>query len=115
MDRNDIRAKIFNNIEGRFKRVEIEFNGATVELRQPSLRQILMAQGETDRAKALVNLIVGYCYVPGTDEKVFEDTDADSLLAMPFGEDMVRFNKAIETLTSVDVRGQEKNSATQGG
>ena len=50
----------------------------------------------------MINTLVGYAYIPGTDEKIFEDADAASLKQLPFGADLQRIMKALETLTEVN-------------
>lgn len=108
--RDELRAKIFDSRNRHFKSELVEFFGDTIEIRQPTLEQILNAQALEDRREAIINLIIGYCYVPGTDERVFEDTDRPALLKMPFGEDFTRVNEAIARMTSLNVEAAEKNS-----
>lgn len=105
--RDEIRSKMFSGNE--FKKEEINLFGADVEIRQPSLGAMLEFQQNDDRKEAMFQVLLGYCYIPGTDEKVFEAGDKDSILAMPFGPDIVELNKAIEKLTDIDVSGAEGN------
>ncbi len=108
--RDELRGKIFSSKNKQFKTEECEIYGCKVEIRQPSLGMILAAQEGDDRAKAVVMLLVGYCYVPGTEEKVFEEGDVENLLSMPFGDDLIKVNQVIEKLTNIDVLSAEKNS-----
>jgi len=110
MTRDEVRAKIFSSENKRFKTKTIDLFGAPVELRQPTLGMILEAQQSGDRKLSLMRLLVDYCYVPGTEEKVFELTDMDSLMAMPFSEDLMRVNTTIAELTNIDVMSAEGNS-----
>ena len=110
--RDRLRAKIFHSKNKRFERKLISLFGAEVEIRQPSLGMILNAKSHDDTKQAAIELLVSYCFVPGTDERVFEDTDQDVLLEMPFGDDMMRVNEAIGELTNIDIVGAEKNFET---
>lgn len=89
------------------KKKIIRFHGVDIELRQPSLGDVIRAQGEDDRTKGVINTLIDYAYVPGTDEKVFEEADADVLMNMPFGKDFVDANKALEELTEVNFLDQK--------
>ena len=109
--RDSIRAKIFAAENKRFKTKEITIFGADVEIRQPSLGMILKVKEDEDREKAIVRLLIDFCFVPGTDERVFNSEDGDVLLAMPFGNDLIEVNNAIEELTNIDILEQEKNSS----
>jgi len=91
----------------------IEFLGADIELRQPTLEDISKLRTDQDdegvARVAVIDTLVKYSYVPGTDEKVFEEGDADILLKQPFGPD---FARVIETLTELtDVNFQKPKRA----
>lgn len=105
--RDQLRAKIFSADSARPKSMEVEFFGVTVEIRQPSLGRILDLQNDDDRKAAMVDMIIEYAYVPGEQERVFEDADTDTLLGMPWGEDFVRVNDAISKLTGLDIGEEE--------
>lgn len=105
--RDTLRGTIFSH--KKFKSEQLELFGAIVELRQPSLGDILAFQNEDDSKQGLINLLVGYCYVPGTNEKVFELGDADAILSMPFNDDIIRLNQVVENLTGLDVAAEEGN------
>jgi hypothetical protein len=111
LTRDQMREKIFssNNPERNVRKL-ITLYGVEVELRRATLGAILDRQDDTNRKKALVNMMCQYCYVPGTDDKVFEETDFDSILNLPFNNDLAALNQAILELNSIDVMGQEKNS-----
>lgn len=98
--RSDIRDKIFS---AKPKTIRVTLFGAVVELRQPPLAVILSVQEQTadDRMASIFQTMMRYVYVPGTDERVFEDADRDSFLNLPFGEDMQSLQSAITELTNV--------------
>lgn len=109
--RDTIRGKIFASKE--FDKRIVDFFGEKIELRQPSLGLVLQVQDEEDRKSAVIDTLVKYAYVPGTDEKVFESGDEDSLLALPFGPDFIRVSNALEELTKVNFL-DKGDSSSQG-
>lgn len=111
-NRNDIRSGIFSNSKAKSK--QITFFGQQIEIRQPSMRVLLNLQmEEEDPARRASTMIVGYAFVPGTNEKIFEEADIDTIMEMPFGDDMKRLNDTINELTGLTqnaVNEKEKNS-----
>jgi len=98
--RDELRAKIF--AESKLNVIPVKFFGVTIELRQPQLQDILGAQSKDDREAAVIETLIQYAFIPGTDEKVFENADAAGLKAKPFGADFLRVSKALEDLTEVN-------------
>lgn len=105
--RQVLRDKIFGSRNR--KRIVIDILGEKVELRQPSLGDLMDAREEKESKKVVARMIINYCYIPGTEERVFEDADVEAILALPFGEELVAIQNAISELTGVDVKEQEKN------
>jgi len=99
--RDEIRARIFSS--DVFKREEIEAFGITIEIRQTTLGRVLELQAklETDRTKAIGLSFLEFCYVPGTDERLFDEADLDGILALPFGEDFQKVQDVINKLMGV--------------
>lgn len=97
--RDEIRAKIFA-AKPKSEAVE-DFFGTTIEIRQPSLKVALQQRNaaEEDRMYAM---LTDYAFVPGTNEKVFEETDIDSMRELPFGPDFNRLMDKINKLLGVD-------------
>ena len=102
-----IRSGILGSKKGKTKIVDMF--GHNVEVRQPTVGQLLDLETTDDRKKALVNMLAGYCYMPDSDSKIFTKEDANELLALPAGEWLINFNGAIAELTGVDVSEAEKN------
>ena len=98
--RGELRAAIFKSVPQKKK--VIEFRGQMIEIRQPKLADILEAQNEPDRTKGVIDTLIRYAYVPGSEEKVFEEADADSFREMAFGKDFINVNQALEELTDVN-------------
>ena len=61
------------------------------------------AQDIKETKYAVANMIVEYCYVPGTLVKVFEAADVDTLLELRFGNDLRKMQAAITKLTGVNM------------
>ena len=100
LTRDDVRSKIFS--PKKLKSKIVNFFGSEIEIRQSRLSDIVAAAANEDRQNAVIDQLIDCAYVPGTDEKVFEDTDKDSLLALPFGKDFSDVNQAILELTQVN-------------
>ena len=100
VSRGDLRTKIFKSVPPKKKL--IEFRGVMIEIRQPKLADILEAQAEPDRTKGVIDTLIRYAYVPGTEEKVFEEADADSFREMAFDKNFIEVNQALEELTDVN-------------
>lgn len=117
--RDDIRSKIFATKDLKSK--ILDFFGTQIELRQPRLSDILAAQqqqkeqGEDGVSAAVISILLQYAYVPGTSEKVFEDADRDSLLSLPFDENLIAVTDALQELTQVNFtkpKGGSENDQT---
>jgi hypothetical protein len=92
---------------------EITLFGQKVELHQPTLGQMNTVgrlAANDPKIPGIVRIMTEYCYVPGTDEKVFDIGDAEQLTTMPTGKWLADFNAAVQELTGVDVKAAEKNS-----
>jgi hypothetical protein len=109
--RDNIRSKIFSAKNKNRKSKVIDFMGEDVEVRQPTVKQVqeLAKEARKEDSDAVLLSIMEYCYVPGTNDKVFDDADKDNLLGLPVGDWLNNLNKAIEEMTGVDVSAAEKN------
>ena len=108
--RDAIRAAVFSS--ANFSREKIEMFGMVVEVRQPSVREIIdLADSEEGRAR-LANLIIAHTYVPGEQVKVFDKEDFDGILAMPSGEWIIKFQEAFAKLSGTNIEDAEKNLET---
>jgi len=108
VSRNTIRAAILNAKNTERKSKIVDFFGQAIEVKQPTIGQ-LNAMSEDEKTPTLVTLLLEYCYVPGTKDKVFDEADKSELLQLPTGEWLGQFNKALEELTGVNVEVAEKN------
>lgn len=107
--KKEIREAILN---AKPKTAKVVVFGQEVEIRQASVAEVLSgkAEGELpDRATAFAELLIRFCYVPGTNEKVFDDTDVDVLKTIPLGEDVTGIQDAINKLMGIDIEAALKN------
>ncbi len=88
----------------------IELFGEEVEIRQPTLGQILDIREEDSLKARAVSIIIERVFVPGTDENVFEEGDREALLNMPFGDEIAQINNVINELSGINMDDAEKNS-----
>lgn len=98
-NRDNIRAAIFG-LQQRKKIVDVA--GVKIEIRQPAVSDIMMAGADgMENTPAIIRMICDYCFVPGTEEKVFCPEDVDALKALPFGRDWQAINDAINELSDL--------------
>jgi hypothetical protein len=112
LTRGELRGLIFDNTKAeRFKSTKVIFFGQPLVIRQLSTGEILnlAKESDTDRKSALVRMMIAHCYVGDTSERVFESTDADVLMQLPWGDDFIRVQDAIAAFTRGDVKEEIKN------
>lgn len=102
--RDKLRQKVLATVIPLTK--TITFFGAEIEIRQITLGDVIRSQKAqqegADPQAGMVQMLIDYAFVPGTDEHVFELADRDALMEQPFGHDFVRVSEAIAALTTVD-------------
>ncbi len=98
------REAIFNSPNAKTKSKVISFFGVDIEIRQPTIGSILAVRSSDSENTQVyvIRSLLDLAYVPGTDDKVFEETDSASLLELPFGKDFQSVSKAMEELTEVN-------------
>lgn len=105
----DIRSRIFQNSK-KVKSEKVTFFGEEVEVRQPRMKDILGSGDDNETSdRRLARMIVMHTYVPGTNERVFEDAHIDEILEMPFGG-IQKLNDAMNRLMGINVNGEQGNS-----
>ena len=100
-----------------FRKEVVEYNGEKVELRQPSIKvrnELFKRSSKNDTfdmSDFLVWSTIYSAYVPNTNERVFEETDYDTLIEMPTGSFVDEFADKIAELMNVkkDVEDEVKN------
>lgn len=114
-NRDAIRSAIFSGTNMKPKSKVIDFFGQSIEIKQLDLNTILdFRSGESTTKERMVATIISYAFVPGTENRVFEEADKDNLLQMPFGPDFQRLQAAITELTSVDLGTKEATKNSKG-
>lgn len=116
--RDQLRAKTVG-AKKQFRTELVTIDGETFEVRQPSVaerskivKQAKVQTGDTERmdmAELQIWATILLTYVPGTEERVFEDGDYDALAAQPAGGFVDEISKvALQLMNLGD--GAAKNS-----
>lgn len=107
---NDLRAKIFSSANHELKREVIDFFGSKIEVRQPTLSEAIdMSMKQDEMGSATLFVLTHFCYVPGTDQRVFSDADNDSLKGLPAGKWVQDLGNAFSRVQGTSVETTEKN------
>jgi len=107
-DRNDLRKYLLASKP--FKTEKVTLFGQEIELRQPSVRDAFaLAQEKDENSQLLVDILIKYAYVPGTDERVFEEGDREAILQWPVGDWVKELTDKFISLSGVDVEEARKN------
>ncbi len=106
--RDEVRAALFDAKNKKRESRLIEILGVDVEIRQPTLDQVnrmskIAADDKDPDNNTFIEILLEYCFVPGTSEKVFEKGDKESLAGFPVGPWLGAINKAIEEMTDIKV------------
>lgn len=119
-NRSQLRSAIFTAKPFRSKIVTDEATGTQYEVRQPSIRDraairsqaFSTRDGETsfDPFEFILRAAIHCTYVPGTDEKVFDDADYDDIVAMPAGGIIDELSSAASALCNVESGDTKKPS-----
>lgn len=96
--RDAMRAALLASAKPEYK--ILPFRGQKVEVRQPSVESVLNQSkvDEEGRKVGPIEMLIQCLYIPGTNERIFEDTDRDVLLNMPFTEDLTDIFNALTSL-----------------
>lgn len=109
-----LKSTIFSAQNKTFKKEVINFFGVQIEIRQSSIRNIIDQASEPDNAfeekrHVTIEVLLNNTFVPGTDDRVFEEADVDSLMSLPFGEDFSRVVDVYNRLSGVKVAEEKKS------
>jgi hypothetical protein len=107
--RNKLRAKTVG-AKKDFRRTEVEFDGLNYEFVQPTLRgrktiieKSRNADGDTDDVLLSIYAVIELTVIPGTEERIYEDTDLESMLNSPAGSFVDVFaGKAVSVMLGAD-------------
>lgn len=104
-NRNELRAKVLQ--ERPLQRKEIKFNGAVIEMIQPRVSWVV--NRDLEKTPNVVDYLINFARVPGTDEAIFEEADRDVLAGMPFDSEMMEVVRVINELTGINTEAARKN------
>lgn len=116
----EARARLRGATLGQTRKADheiVEWNGERFEVRRPTLKQSKLVDvgsknkdGSTDSYRALVLGIIHTVYVPGTDQRVFDERDSDLLMDSDLTGYVGAFANAIKRLgTEATAEAAEKN------
>jgi hypothetical protein len=116
LTREQIRAAIFTDERRKPKSKLITAFGVSFEIRQPSVGAFLASPTDDDeehtdpvsKIRAL-HLLVNNSYVPGTEEKVFNQEDYAAFVSMPFSNDFVTVITAFNEISGANPKEKQKN------
>lgn len=100
--RDQLRAALIGSTPAAERKL-IKLFGNQVELVQPPLSEVLVDRGNISNADRLALMVVDYVVIPGTEERVFEDTDITMIKRWPFSRDVKELQDAIIELTGLDI------------
>lgn len=119
--RDKIRAATIGS-KKVFKKVILEFMGTKIEVRQLTIQErnayaesALEKKSKKDDKQTVnimklqVNAIIQSCYVPGTDDLVFEDTDYNSISESVSGGYADKIWEAVQEMSNITVEDAKKN------
>jgi len=106
--RDEIRAKVFASRPRSIKTIQLF--GADVELRAFTVAELQKMMNEKSEIPPLAAMLIRYAYVPGTDEKVFDDADVAAIGNLETGKWVDELSTHVAALTGIDLRSAEKNS-----
>lgn len=107
--RDEIRQTIFNSTKAKPRSKIVQFMDAEIELRQPAM-SVIMEMQQSEMETNLVSMLMQYCYVPGTEERLFDEIDYEALVKLPMNDDFQRLGVALTEMTGMDIKVASKNS-----
>lgn len=101
-NRDALRAEILKSRSAKSRC--ISFMGVEIEIRQPLVEDIVdsSSQDPDERKSALIDTLIKHAYVPGTNDRVFEEADIATLKAMPFNSDFLLVMKTFGELADIN-------------
>lgn len=89
------------------KREKITIFGTELELVQQTLGEVL-SMDTSDTKNSVVDILIRTCYIPGTNERVFEESDKDEILNWPMDSWLPNVTSAVEKLNGINVEDARK-------
>jgi len=107
--RDAIRSRTVGG-KKNFKTEIVTVDGEEIEVRQLSVRDRLdvynrsSKNGVLDPLQFQIWAVIATCYVPGTKERLFEDTDYDSLIDQPTGSFVDQLSEAAINMLNAEAK-----------
>lgn len=95
LSRAEMREIMFSPEKTVAARTPLKFNGIDLEWQRPSVQELAEAQDARGDRNFMVSMIISYSFVPGTEEKVFEDSDYGVIMKMPYSDE---YGNAVQTI-----------------
>lgn len=109
--RDELRKKFFSEKNTKVAPVELSWNGISFEWRRPTISQIQAARdaNEDGSRNFIVDMIIGYSFIEGTDEKLFDESDYETVINMPFSGEFQEIVTKIGSSVNMNVEEKAKN------
>jgi hypothetical protein len=107
---SELRQSIFKNAK-KPQRRQYTFNGVQLEYVQPSIGSMYgkNENGDGPSKAFIIKSMIDNTVAPGTDDRVFEDSDYDAIMEMPATGDLQEITKIITELLDLKVDDKVKN------
>lgn len=120
MSSKELRDKIRAATVGAKKRYAseiVKYSGVDIEVRQASIRDkaeylqksVDPKTNQTDFSRLLGYAVIASCYVPGTNDKVFDETDYEAIVSGYSGEFGEKVWEAVQRLNELTPDEAKKN------
>ena len=117
--RDELRAKTLSDAP-KFRHKIVEYKGERYEIRQPTVRARMeivkrgvSGTGIVDGLVVMVWAVIYNTYVPGTDERVYDESDYDVLVARPAGGFIDSFGEVAADLMGTSTTDIKKNNLSK--
>ena len=112
--RDGLRTKLLSASNTKPRSEVLTLFGQQVEVRQPSLGAILDFQQYEDRKEQAARAIIKYVFVPGTDERIFEEGDIPTIMNWPFTGEVLALSQTLDKLVGINPEDLEASKEVLG-
>ena len=89
--------------------VQIEVRQVDISSRSEYINSAIDKNRNANTLKLQINAVIASCFVPGTDEKVFEDTDYDVISESISGGYCDKLYETVQNLSNLTLEDAKKN------
>lgn len=107
--RDSLRQTIFDGERTKCKRAPVTFNGAKFELQQPTITEVTELNERPEASSRVAVMLIKHAYVPGTNERVFEEADYEVLASLPYTPELTAIQETMTNFLVGDDKAAEKN------